>query len=368
MTVTIQKNGDRLIVYSIHLVAWILFAGLMYATRRLMVPAVSMIETVASTIPYILTFYVSVICYRLLNPQRLGLGILVFLLAFIILSAIAYLYYYWLAPMSGVVLYTTEDIGHFLSQAIWGFIYMFGSATIYHIVPIMIKRERQLRVSENEKLQQQLEISNLREQELKTQKEKLQFENAFIRAQINPHFLHNALNSFIADANEYSPSLSRNMHDLAEILRYAMSSADFANDKVPIAKEIEMLQMLLNIHHMRYPDEYPIQLNIDGKPGLHLVPPMVLLTLVENALKYGVLDDPDNAIKIDLVLREGFFRFTCSNAKVEFEKQNKAHTSNYIGLNNVQYRLDQSFKNRHTFNIEETDKHFTIQLTILEPM
>lgn len=323
-TKTLRTNWP--VVVAIHLIAWIMYAGLLNLTHRLVAPVVTISGTIASTIPFMLAFYVSLVCFYWLRAKSWLLGILVFLLAFAILLAMAYLYYYWLTPKSGIILYSSKDLGLFFSQAIWGFIYMFGAAAINYIIPLLIKRERQLRVAENESLQKKLEIAELREEELKNQKEKLRVENAFIRSQINPHFLHNTLSAFSTDAELYSKTLSNNIKDLAVILEYAMKSADFENDKVPVGKELKLLERFINIHRLRYPDNFSVNLNIQGKPGLHRMPPMTLLTLVENVFKYGKLNDPKDPVTIDVIFRPTAFEFSCSNAKVAVRNKDSLYT------------------------------------------
>ncbi|MBN8786477.1 MAG: histidine kinase [Terrimonas sp.] len=367
MQVTRTLHANWPVVVAIHVIAWILYGGLLNLTHRLVAPVVTISGTIASTIPYMIAFYVSLICFYWLRAKNWLLGVLVFLLAFAILLVIAYLYYYWLTPKGGIILYSSKDLGLFFSQAIWGFIYMFGAAAINYIIPLLIKRERQLQVAEKESLQKKLEIAELREEELKNQKEKLRVENAFIRAQINPHFLHNTLAAFSADAELYSKSLSNNIKDLAIILEYAMKSADFENDKVPVAKELKLLERLINIHRLRYPDNFSVKLTVQGRPGLHRMPPMTLLTLVENVFKYGKLNDPDDPVIIDVIFHPASFEFSCSNAKVAVRNKDSLYTSNQIGIKNIKFRLESAFNDGYSLKIKDSETHYQVTLTILNP-
>ncbi len=368
----VKQNNKRLVM-GLHLAAWIMYGGLMNFTHRLVATGVTITDTISSVLPYAVAFYVSYACLRLLKAKKFSVGVLVFFIVFVVLALLAYVYFYWLMPGAGVVLYTSDDMGQFMSQAIWGFIYMFGAAAIYYIVPLLLQRdrellqkERELRQAENEKLQQQLEIASLREKELKAQKEKLLFENAFIRAQINPHFLHNTLNALVSDAYAFSEPLANNIRDLAAIMEYAMSSTNFDNDKVPVSKELKMLNCMLGIHRLRFPVKDTVKLHIDGKPGMQMVPPMTLLTLVENALKYGELKNPATPVSIQVVLRAGFIKFTCYNAKRKAAGRQTEHKSNQIGLNNIRYRLDEAFKNRYTLTIQDTEDDYTVELLIVD--
>ena len=85
---------------------------------------------------------------------------------------------------------------------------------------------------QEEKLLNELENSKLKQQELKSQKDKLLLEYAFLRSQVNPHFLHNTLNVLFSQALEHSEELADNISKLSRIMRYSLESVEYESDKV----------------------------------------------------------------------------------------------------------------------------------------
>lgn len=365
MATLLIESKNRLLITGLHLAGWLMYGGLMNLTHRLVTPTVTITDTISSLIPYVLTFYVSLACFHLLKAKRFVVGVAVFVLVFVVMSAIGYLYVYKFLPSQGIILFLDADFGLFVSQAIWGFVYMFFAAALYYIIPLLLRNERKLRITENEKLQQQLENAMLKQQELNAQKEKLQFENAFVRSQINPHFLLNTLNVLFSEALHYSEGLADNIRKLSEMMRYSLESVEFESDKVPIQKELDNLNTFIEINNMRFDSPEGIEFIIEGEAGTQMIPPLALITIVENAFKYGELKDPANPVQIRIVLRPNYIFFSCKNAKRR-EKQfsDIQQTSYSIGLANLRRRLDAAFEGRYTMDIEDEPGFYNFSLTI----
>ncbi len=351
-------------IFILHLTAWIMYGFLLNLTHRLVTPVVTLTDTVSAMVPYIVAFYVSLSGFYLLKAQQVRVGILVFVLAFLVLAVLTYAYMYGLMPAVGVVLFTHSDLNNFISQAIWGFIYMFGAAAIYYVFPRLLKREREIGIMEKEALKKELLIASLKEKELQATQEKLMFENAFIRAQINPHFLHNTLNALSSEVFTYSEKLSATINTLAEIMEYAMKSTSAHNDKVPVALELTHLERLLEMYNFRYQPDTPAMVIVkDGEPGMQLIPPMAWVTIAENAMKHGDYGEK-GFLNLKCVFRDQFVRFLCSNKKRGYPRVAAAKASHGIGLVNLRKRLTDAFQNNYTLTINETEEWYTVTLTI----
>ncbi|HTN05124.1 sensor histidine kinase [Agriterribacter sp.] len=363
MAALLIESKNKQLIIGLHLAGWFMYGALMNLTHRLSTPTVTITDTVSALIPYILTFYVSLACFHLLKAKRFVVGVAVFVVVFITMSGIGYFYVYWFLPRNGIVLFLDSDFGLFLSQAIWGFFYMFFSAALYYIIPLLLKNERKLRITENEKMQQELENVLLKQQELKAQQEKLQYENAFVRSQINPHFLLNTLNVLFSQALPHSEMLAANIRKLSEMMRYSLDSIQFESDKVPVQRELDNLKTLIEINEMRFPSAKVIDYRIEGEAGSQMVPPLSLTTIVENAFKYGDLKDPGNPLQIKVVFHPEQFYFYCRNKKRK-QKNNIEISSYKIGLSNLRRRLDVSFKGRYLTKVEDEEDFYTFELTI----
>src|SRR5690606_8010228 len=115
----------------------------------------------------------------------------------------------------------TNQIREFIKYAVLGYIQYYAYAVLYFAISNFIKKEREYRKVQEEKFYKERENARLKEQELNTQKEKLQAEYAFLRAQVNPHFLHNTLNTLYSQALEHSDILASNISKLSNMMRYS---------------------------------------------------------------------------------------------------------------------------------------------------
>ncbi len=137
-----------------------------------------------------------------------------------------------------------------------------------------------------------------REKEVRLQLALREAELRALEAQINPHFLFNCLNSIRALVVE-NPSVAQDMITrFASILRYNLHRD--LNHTVPLAAEVEVVSDYLALEAVRLEDRLRVQVAIAPEAGKVLIPPMLLQTLVENALKHGIAARPEGG---DLLVR-----------------------------------------------------------------
>ena len=118
-----------------------------------------------------------------------------------------------------------------------------------------------------------------------------------IKSQINPHFIFNALNSIRALVDEDPQRARKAITELSNILRSSIQV-----DKVEITsleKELDIVKDYLALEYIRFADRLKVVYEVDSKTLSHQIPPMMLQTLVENAIKHGLSKQPgDCTIKI----------------------------------------------------------------------
>jgi sensor histidine kinase YesM len=118
-----------------------------------------------------------------------------------------------------------------------------------------------------------------------------------IKSQINPHFIFNALNSIRALVDEDPQRARQAITELSNILRSSIQV-----DKVEITsleKELDIVKDYLALEYIRFADRLKVVYEVDSKTLSHQIPPMMLQTLVENAIKHGLSKQPgDCTIKI----------------------------------------------------------------------
>ena len=345
----------------LHITAWIIYGVFLYGTNLLTKPNVTIIDTLFYLIPFCITFYISVYCLHLYKAKGVLWSIASFFIVFIVMASIGYIYIYFLLPSVGIVVYTSKDFKSFIQEALWGYVRFFAFALLYFYVTQSFKKEQALRLLQQQKSQKELENAILKQQEFKAQQEKLQFEHAFLRSQINPHFLHNTLNTLFSEAMDYSPELAENILKLSSIMRYSLEALEFESGKVSVKKELEHLQTLIDINNLRFGKSKTIEYNVEGELDSQMVPPLSFITIVENAFKYGDLKDPENPLTIQVALKKEEVYFYCRN---KIKKSNLQFSSSHIGITNLEKRLDVAFKNKYEMKTSKEGNLYIFELTV----
>lgn len=193
-------------------------------------------------------------------------------------------------------------------------------------------------------------------QELK--KTNLQTELAYLKTQVNPHFLFNTLNNLFIMSKKADKQTPDAILQLSDLLRYQLY--DCESDYVSIDKEIEYLRNYIELERLRRQD---LDIKFDISEGLasHKIRPLILLPFVENAFKYSNTGDTRVAfIHIVIEIKDGDFVFTCKNNVGII----KASEVGGIGLTNATRRLELSYPNAHQLDIQNENQTFFVSLKI----
>lgn len=199
---------------------------------------------------------------------------------------------------------------------------------------------------------------------LEKQKMELEIENSqanfnFLKAQINPHFLHNTLNFFYAKALPLSAELSEGILCLSDIMRYALNEGG-KDEKALLKDEIEHLENVIRINQFRFSNKLNVQFEVTGVTAGAMIVPFVLITLVENAFKHGDLKSPDNPIIIRIIVEDKRLYFYCRNKKNPGFKE----ISTGIGLQNILKRLDIMYGSNYSYKVNEDEDFYSTELII----
>lgn len=194
---------------------------------------------------------------------------------------------------------------------------------------------------------------------LEVQKEKLDVELSFLKAQINPHFLFNTLNSIYALAIQKSNDTPTAIVQLSELMRYLLKDAEA--DAVPLSKELAYINNYIALQKRRLGNTVQIDYIAPTESIQHRIAPLILMSFIENAFKHGVNPDQDSAIRIVINLQDAGLHLLVANKKVNSLKQDK---SNKIGIQNTVFRLEHLYSNKHKLRIEEDDTTYTVNLTL----
>jgi LytS/YehU family sensor histidine kinase len=202
----------------------------------------------------------------------------------------------------------------------------------------------------------------LEAQKMQLEVEKSQANFNFLKAQINPHFLHNTLNFLYAKSLPYSSELSEGILTLSDIMRYALSEGNAKDGKAPLKDEIEHVRNVIKINQLRFSNNLNVKFNVEGVVNGATIIPFVLITLVENAFKHGDLKSTEYPIEINLFIDHSKLSFYCRNKK----KNGPKELSTGIGLDNIQKRLDLAYGKDYSLNVKDEADFYTTELTIFK--
>ena len=218
-------------------------------------------------------------------------------------------------------------------------------------VIIIIAHRQQEKDLDAAKLQTQLAESE-------TQRKALELEQ--LKAQLQPHFLFNTLNTMYGAALQKADHVPEMILELSQMLDYGLYQA--AKDQVPLEDEVAHLERYLNLEEKRFRDGLKVDFKKSGDFSTTALPPLLLMPLVENAIKHGKALGGVLGISIQLKLTDKALVFSVKNAAQSNEQ------TGGIGLENLRKRLQSLFPERHRLLIDQKDDTFTatLELTLKE--
>lgn len=179
-------------------------------------------------------------------------------------------------------------------------------------------------------------------QELKNIKiNQLETELKYLKAQINPHFLFNGLNTIFGYIDKNNQQAKDALLQFSDLLRYNLYEADV--DKIDISKEIGYIENYVAIQKARSDSKLKVDLKINIGNSEVKIAPLLFSPFIENAFKYVSRDENnDSIIRISLSYDRDIIAFECENSYEDVTNKNKG-----IGLENVKRRLDLLYKDAH---------------------
>lgn len=195
------------------------------------------------------------------------------------------------------------------------------------------------------------------------EQEHLSTKLAFLKAQINPHFLFNALNNLYSLAVQKEQSeIAGGLEHLSGVMHYL--TYESSAHQVPLEREIELLQHYIEIQQLRFSDtdDITISFRVNGRQAGQLIAPVILLPLVENAFKHGVQMESRSLVIIRADVRGDELTFTVKNTF--FGNNTQLADGSGIGLDNVRKRLDLLYQDRYSLENKLADGYFLSQLKL----
>lgn len=205
-----------------------------------------------------------------------------------------------------------------------------------------------------------LHFFKLKQKQEQLLKQKAEAELNLLKAQVQPHFLFNTLNNIYFVAQRESPSTANLLEKLSQIMRYFVDQAP--RDSIPLTVELNFIRNYIELEkvRMRYP--LRVTINVIGINDGIVVPPMLMIPLVENVFKHGIDKlRNDNFISLELTAGKNSLSLVVENRLVE---QTGEKSSIGTGIKNLKNRLDLVFGTNYVLHSSESAYHYRTQLTI----
>ncbi|MDB5140727.1 MAG: yehU 6 [Mucilaginibacter sp.] len=240
----------------------------------------------------------------------------------------------------------------FVSESIWRAIYFIGLSTGYWFFVNKLKTQDQIAEMETQRLKSLLEKEEL-------ERNLIESENSFLKAQINPHFLFNILGFMHNLMLKHSETAADTLILLSDIMRYALDTSQ-KDGKVELRYEVEHINNYILINQIRFGNKLNLKFNCDEDTLSVKVIPLLFITIIENIFKYGDLMNPNFPAVMELKIEDKDLILTVNNKK---NLKGAVHSSG-IGMANIEKRLQQHYKNRYQLFVNNSEDRYSLNLKI----
>ncbi len=192
----------------------------------------------------------------------------------------------------------------------------------------------------------------------------LQQEIKYLKAQVNPHFLFNALNCIYSLAYTKDDKTPDSILRLSEMMRYVLDNCQC--DWVTLSKEIHYIENYISFQYIRMEHVPSVDFNQQIENSNYPIPPMILQPLIENCFKHsGIEHNPQGYIRIDIQQKGEQLTIITENSKPAIPYRHiKDKERTGIGINNIRQRLDLQFWNHYTLQISDEETVYRVKLTL----
>ena len=194
------------------------------------------------------------------------------------------------------------------------------------------------------------------------EKEKMKNELDFLKAQFNPHFLFNSINSIYGNINKSNSTAREMLLIFSEMLRYQLYECN--TSVISIEKEISYIRNYISLQQIRKPENLSIQLNVSEDVRGITIAPLIFMAFIENSFKYvSNHEDRLNEVQISLARSNNQLFFKTFNTKENVNGREMIDPGG-IGIANVKRRLELLYPGKHALMIQNNDHSFEVMLNL----
>ena len=192
------------------------------------------------------------------------------------------------------------------------------------------------------------------------EKQNLEQQLQYLKYQINPHFFMNTLNNIHALVDIDPDKAKDTILELSRMMRFVLYEGD--KHGVPLSREFDFIRHYITLMKLRYTDRVRITVDLPAAAPDSQIPPLMLITFIENAFKHGISYQRDSFIDVKVQIDDAGkrLRFLCRNSKADMPNPEKGG----VGLANVKQRLKLLYDSNYTLHIQDDADTYNVELTI----
>lgn len=188
------------------------------------------------------------------------------------------------------------------------------------------------------------------------EKQNLEQQLEYLRYQINPHFFMNTLNNIHALVDFDPTKAQETIVELSNMMRFVLYEGN--KQSVPLSRELDFIRHYVTLMQLRFTDRVKIILDLPQETPDRQIPPLVLVTFIENAFKHGVSYQRESFIEVQVTVEDETMHFSCHNSKADHPNEEKGG----VGLANVRKRLDLIYGERYRLSIKDKSDAYHVEL------
>ena len=192
----------------------------------------------------------------------------------------------------------------------------------------------------------------------KLERENLEQQLEYLRYQINPHFFMNTLNNIHALVDINPEQAKDTILELSKMMRFVLYEGN--KQGVPLSRELDFIRHYVTLMQLRYTNKVKITLDLPQETSDRQIPPLILITFIENAFKHGISYQHPSFIEISVSEHDDAMHFSCRNSKGEKPNEEKGG----VGLANIRKRLNLLYGRDYALRIKNDADTYSVELTL----
>ena len=190
------------------------------------------------------------------------------------------------------------------------------------------------------------------------EKQNLEQQLEYLRYQINPHFFMNTLNNIHALVDIDPEKAKDTILELSKMMRFVLYEGN--KQGVPLSRELDFIRHYVTLMQLRYTDKVRISMDLPEEVPDRQIPPLILITFIENAFKHGISYQHESFIEVMVAVEDNTLRFSCRNSKAEKPNEEKGG----VGLDNIRKRLNLIYDKQYSLKLKSEPEVYTVELII----